>query len=439
MRLRSYQQEAVETCLGWHNKGTKSLCLVMPTGGGKTVTASRLALEIAQLRDGPVLWLAHRRELIKQAVKSLRKYGVQPSIIAPWATRDLSARVQVGSIQTVRLLDELPDAAVVVWDECHHAEGEKWSSIAKAYAYRKAFLVGLTATPERADGKGLHPTFRRLVIAAKTSRLMREGYLVPCEVMVPPRLITDGVADIPVALWEQYAPDTRTVVFCSNVEHAKATAQEFVARGYRAAWIEGDMSSRDRERVLRAFETGRIQILTNCQILTEGFDLPSIETVLLARSVGSHALYLQMVGRGLRPEQGKSKMTLLDATGCTRLYGHPNLDRKYSLKGKPIELEDSSKIATRTCPSCGTILQERGGQCPRCGLSISAQRPRKKVYNDRLEKMSTRQVVEFEKWFYDRALDRAMRQDLVTAQAVARDKFFRRFGKMPEVQKWTSR
>lgn len=433
MNLRPYQAETVRKALRWQDLGIKSVCIVMPTGGGKTVTGSFLALQAAAKRGGGVLWLAHRKELVRQAAKSLCKYvpAAQVGIIAPWAKRSPGARVQVGSIQTVRLLEHLPQASVVVFDEVHHMAGDnEWAKLVRTCAKQGAFLVGLTATPERKDGAGLYPQFRKLLVAAKTSELIRQGHLVPAEVMVPPRVITDGIADVPVKLWEKYAPGTRTVVFCSSVDHAIATSQEFTARGHRSAWIEGDMRAKERDRILHLFETGKIRVICNCQILTEGFDMPAIETVLLARTVGSHALYLQMVGRGLRPSAGKRLLKVLDATGSSKLYGHPNLDRTYSLQGKPIVLDEKKASRQKTCSNCGLLMSMRTAVCPSCGVKPKAMpRKPKKVYSDRLERMSVKQQADIQTWYYSRSLDRARSLGLPDPSGYARDLYFKKFNK----------
>jgi DNA repair protein RadD len=433
MNLRPYQQTAVDKCLRLHDAKNRSICLVMPTGGGKTICASYLALQVALRRKGRVLWLAHRKELVMQAAKSLKRYGMDVGIIAPWAPRKPNAPVQVGSIQTVRLLEHVPSAVCVVFDEVHHIVGEnEWGKVAQDCAKQRAFLIGLTATPERKDGRGLAPMFQRLVVAAKISELIRGRYLVPAEVLVPPKVIKDGIADVPVKLWERYSPNTRTVVFCSSVEHSMETVREFQARGHSAAHIDGEMATRDRDSVLRRFEAGKIKIVSNCQILTEGFDLPEIETVLLARTIGSHSLFLQMVGRGLRPSPGKSKVTILDATGASRVFGHPNLDRVYSLQGKPISVREVDASRQKECDECGLLMGIRTPQCPRCGnINKSVPKKPKKVYASRLERLSLAQRQDLEKCTYDAALDRAVMLKMPSPEEYAREVFFRKFKKMP--------
>jgi len=438
IELRPYQQRAKDVVVALSHR-KNSACLVMPPGGGKTVMGSETALDIARIRKGKVLWVAHRKELIKQAAKTL-SFALQfrPGIIAPWAKAERDKPVQVGSVQTiVRNMKVIPEGVtVVVWDECHHALGDDWNALAKECKKLGAFLLGLTATPERADGRGLHPTFSNLVVAARQRELISKGFLVPTDVFVPELAIRDGVADVPVKLWEKHARRTKTIVFCASVDHAIQVAEEFRQKGYRAAHVEGEMTSRQRSRTIDRFIEGKIDILTNCQILTEGFDLPPIETTILARSIGSVSLYLQMVGRGSRPFPGKRRSLCLDLAGNAILYGSPDADRTFSLKGKPIRLSESKegkkrRDKERRCPACKVLLapiehgkfRTRTSVCPRCGARAKGP----KVHGRSLRPLPSEKQLQIENAAWDRLVDYATKHGK-TRQWVE-DRFLAKFGK----------
>lgn len=438
IQLRAYQQKAKDVVVSLSQR-KNSVCVVMPPGGGKTVMGSEAALDIAQMRKGKVLWVAHRKELIKQAASTL-SFALQfrPGIIAPWAKPEPEKPVFVGSVQTiVRNLKVIPDGiVVVVWDECHHAMGDDWNLLARECKRLGAFLLGLTATPERADGKGLKGTFSNLVVAARQRDLISKGFLVPTDVFVPPVAIRDGLADMPVKLWEKHAKGSKTIVFCSSVDHAIQVAEEFQQKGYRAAHVEGGMDSKQRTRTIEKFIHGRLDIITNCQILTEGFDLPPIETTILARSVGSTSLYLQMVGRGSRPFPGKKRSLCLDLAGNAIIYGSPDADRTFSLQGRPIRLSETKtgkklRSKERRCPNCKVLLapiehgkfRTRSAVCPRCGLR--AKEP--KLHGRALRPLPTDKQMQIEKAFWDRLTDYAARHGKPATWA--EDKFITKFGK----------
>lgn len=430
MRLRDYQQEGFNKAIKLEEQGKRSVVLVMPPGAGKTVLGSYTATFLGNRRRGPVLWVAHRKELIKQAYGTLRKLGYEPGIIAPWATPNPDASIQVASIQTLRSAGQLPKFEVVVWDEAHHSVSDDWIKLAKECRRQKAFLIGLTATPERKDGKGLHPLFGSMIVVATPKRLIASGHLVPTEVLVPSRFIDDGVADAPVRLWERHARNTKTIVFCESVEHSMAVCEQFGERGYRAGHVDGDMTSRERDRVIRRFTHGRTQIICNCQILTEGFDLPPIRTIMIARPVGSHALYLQMTGRGSRPFEDKKINLVLDLTGCAKLYGLPDEDRVFSLKGRPIRLKNPSKLNNmRRCRGCGLLFAKRMATCSHCGKPVGSDKKTRKVYRDRLHKMTSDEAKAFETAQLDRWEDYARIHN--KPREWVEQRFFKKFGRMP--------
>lgn len=392
--LRPYQLEAVEGLRESFKKGYKRIVLQAATGSGKTVMASEI-VRGAVAKGNPVLFVAHRRELIHQAAAKLKDFGISTGLILAEERPKPRELVQVGSIQTIaaRYLkkgETLPSAAVVIYDEGHHALAQTYVRLAEQYP--NAALLGLTATPVRGDGKGLGHMFQDMVMGPSITKLTEQGYLVPVRYFAPsmPDLygvkVTAGdynqgqldermdkpklVGDI-VANWGEIAPERKTIVFASSVKHSIHLAEQFQAAGVNAAHLDGETPIAEREEILGDLRRGKIQVLTNCMVCTEGFDLPDLSCCVLARPTKSLGLYLQMAGRVLRPSPDKQDAILIDHSGA--YYDHGPLDSDFEWS-----LETSGKIQDRetqrkegepkpiTCQNCFAIY-EKQRICPNCG------------------------------------------------------------------------
>lgn len=363
--LRPYQARLVEDARAVYRGGARAILIVLPTGGGKTRVGGEFVMA-SVARGRRVLWLAHRRELVGQAARRLRTDGLENvSVIAaplPHLYR-ADAVVQVASLQTLTARGALPEADLVIFDEAHHYVAADWHEFAAHYAH--ATRLGLTATPERADGTPLGNLFDGLVVGATIHELQDEGFLVPCDVIAPERNLKSDLAQDPVDAWQRHARGRSTVVFCRNVAHGEEVTRAFQAAGARAAFVDGETPTILRKRALDGFQEGQIDVLVNVYVLTEGWDAPRAEVCLLARSCGSSGTFLQMVGRVLRPAPGKERALLLDLSGVVHLHGLPDDDREYSLEGKGIKA--SKKLASLSqCPSCGCVSRPTGNVCP-CG------------------------------------------------------------------------
>ena len=379
--LRPYQARAIHDAREAVRAGARAVLIVAPTGAGKTrigVEVCRGALE----RGGRVLWLAHRAELLRQARDRLLDEGVpRVGIVAPWAREDdaSDAPVMVASVQTLVARGKrggaLPDATVVVLDEAHHYAADDWGRVATHYA--ACSRVGLTATPERADGRPMGDLFDALVPVAQVSELQRLGVLVPCRVYAPAKP-QKGLASTPVDAYERHTPGELAFVFAANVAHAEAVAAEFLARGITAAVVHGAMRPSVRECLLADFRSGAIRVLVNVYALTEGVDVPQASSCILARGCGSAGQYLQMVGRILRSAPNKGHATLVDLTGVVHLHGLPDEDRRYSLTGEAIARSSGEAApVVLSCLVCGGCFgawrtADTGRECPLCGADAPA-------------------------------------------------------------------
>lgn len=329
--LRDYQERAVrETREHWAS-GARSVCLVAPTGAGKT----RMGEELIDGAD-PVLWCAHRRELVTQTHKRLaQRFGSRAvGMVLSGEREQPAARIQVGTVQTLLARGARPPGRRLVLDEAHHYEADEWAALVQAYP--EAHVLGLTATPQRQDGRPLGDTFQQLVVSASYSELIAANYLVPARVHRPSRYLGNDLAQDPVAAWLALSEGSRTFMFCSRVIAAYAWAKRFRRAGVRAEVIEGETPTRAREETLALFAKGTVRVIVNVNTMTEGVDVPEARTVLLARSFGHVGGYIQAVGRALRSAPNKPDMILIDLVGASIRHGLPTKDREYSLEGRAI-------------------------------------------------------------------------------------------------------
>ena len=330
MTLRDYQQQTVTAVRAHWARKRRSVCVVAPTGAGKTRIGEELIL------DEPTVWCAHRRELITQTASRLAvRFGAKEvGIVMPGEYPTPAARVQVATVQTLLARGDRPKAKTLVLDEAHHYAAEDWRQLVDAYP--RARVLGLTATPERLDGAPLGDIFDELVVAASYSELIANGWLVPARVYRPATTLGNDLAQDPVTAWRLYSEGSRTFVFCGRVAVAHAWAQRFRDVGVRAAVVDASTPKTERDETLALFKRGTVRVIVNVNTMTEGVDVPEARTIILARAFGHVGSYLQAAGRGLRSAFEKRDMILIDLVGASLRHGLPTDDRTYSLSGRPI-------------------------------------------------------------------------------------------------------
>ncbi len=395
--LRPYQAAAVAEIAGAIKAGRRRIILVAPTGAGKTVIMARLALDAR--RDGrSILALVHRRELVQQLSGKLFDAGLDHGLVAAGFPSRPGERVQVASISTLHARAvrgsamSLPDADLILVDEAHHATARTWRQLIAAYP--DAIVIGVTATPCRGDGRGLGGIFDCMVECPPISELITAGFLVPTKVYAPtePDLAgikisrgdynekqlaerMDGpqlVGDI-VTHWHRLAEGRRTVVFATSVAHAIHLRDEFGRSGVAAAHVDGGTPTDERDAILARLAAGSLEVVVNCGVLTEGFDLPTIGCIVMARPTKSLTLFRQIVGRGLRPAPGKDHVLILDHAGATFEHGLIEESIKWTLApdGRAERQSRSSRGKTRApelkaCPECSAIRWS-WAPCGECG------------------------------------------------------------------------
>jgi DNA repair protein RadD len=354
---RPYQEAAILELRARFGRGRRAVVLALPTGGGKTVIFA-LITALAFAKGSQVLIVVHRRELIKQASDKLKAAGVAHGIIAPGFTPDPDALVQVGSVQTLALrLGKLPKYDLIILDEAHHVRAGQWRRLLDAQP--QARLLGVTATPARLDGKGLGlehgGVFDDLVNGASMRELIEAGYLSPCRIFAPPnavdlrgvhtrggdfvasemeaRVSTARITGDAVKHYQEHADHQAAIAFCVSIKHAKEVAERFRAAGYRSVCAHGKMPKAERDAAIAGLGNGKIEVLTTCDLISEGLDVPAVGAVILLRPTQSLVLYMQQIGRGMRPAPGKSALIVLDHVGNVARHGIPDLERNWTLAG----------------------------------------------------------------------------------------------------------
>lgn len=375
MQLREYQQRAIDGVRSSYARGRRAPCIVAPTGAGKTIIGAEI-IRLARSRGRRVLFNAHREELIQQTADKLAHAGITDIRVIK-AARDLNSQapVTVASVQTLTrwASERMPDAGLVLFDECHHVVAKTWRRIADSY--QSAWLLGLTATPQRADGSPLGDVFDDLITVASVRELTELGHLVPCRVWAPPKILETGeLAVSPVDAYLQHGQGQRALVFCVTKEHAAQVCQEFNDRGLTAAVVHGELSKTMRAQLLAWFREGQIRVICNVHVLTEGFDDPAAAVAILCRKPEHAGTFLQMAGRILRPAPDKHQATLIDLCGSSLVHGTPDMDRQFRLDGKGISKPEREAI--RQCPTCGGVFlaaDATEGCCPQCGCELPAR------------------------------------------------------------------
>lgn len=388
MKLRDYQMHAIEAVRDSYRKGRRRPLLVSPTGSGKTLMFSYISAGMAQ-NGKRVLILAHRRELLRQISSALRTMGVRHAVMSGGARGIPTTNVVVASVFTLaRRLKHFPAPHLIIGDEAHHFTPQStWGQCVAAFP--NAHVLGVTATPERLDGKGLGLMFDDMVMGPTVAELTEQGYLTPAEVYAPSKpdlkgLRTrmgdyvnselEGAMDKPsitgnaVHHYRKLADGKLAIAFCVSVKHAKDVAEQFRLAGYRASHIDGGMDERERDQVLKDFAAGKIQILTSCDLVSEGFDLPAVEVAILLRPTKSLSLYLQQVGRAIRPSPGKSATIVLDHAGNTAVHGFIDEHREWQLTADSARRKTDTEKApvVRSCPQC-FAMHRPSPVCPKCG------------------------------------------------------------------------
>ena len=407
---REFQDELLEQLTTALHNGYRAPLLQLETGGGKTITAGEFSVRLSrqfQDKEGSLcLYLVHRRELVDQVCRTLDQFGLHDSVGViqagiqekPWAP------LQVASVQTlvnrISKYDWL-NPRVLFIDEAHHARASTWERILNHY--NRAFRIGLTATPARLDGKGLGEFFDILIQGPSTRWLIDHGYLCDIDIYkIPSNIDLSKLkkscgdyskkdlqsrsnpkfrADI-VEAYLKYAVGRRTIHYAMSIDDSLEVVEKIKAMGVSAAHIDGKTPLGIRESIISDFSSGRITFLSNYEIVTEGFDCPECDAILLSRKTSSVVLLRQMIGRARRPKADGRKSVLADLVGNFDDHDHPDIQPEWSLEDGIIKEEKGIDLPPfKTCSECGFLYPRELSACPECGST----KPRKTAEDIKIE------------------------------------------------------
>ena len=381
LELREYQQEALDSLSEMRAKKETIALLYHATGTGKTVTA----VMDAKRCGGRVLFVAHTMELVNQAFSTFESLWTDASI-GKFADsiKDTEAHVVCGSIQSVALnLDMFmdDDFDYIIIDEAHHASADTYQKVL-AY-FNPKFILGLTATPERADDTNILEIFKNTAHKLDIQTAVEIGALVPVRCIrihtnidmtkVRFNSVQYNIRDLDVKIcvternklivdtWLEYVKNRRTVVFCASVKHAEQVAQLFKDVGVAAVAVSGSMKTSERNEQLAKFANGDTKVLCACDLLNEGWDCPQTEVLFMARPTMSKVLYAQQLGRGMRNSEGKEHLMVFDFVDNASQYNAPySMHRLFKLKDYH---------------AGGTVLGKKGQREAESDLYAKGERP----------------------------------------------------------------
>lgn len=416
MQLREYQHDLIDRTRQAlrHNK---AVLLASPTGSGKTALTVTMMGNAAEA-GRRALFCVHQNELLQQTSRALWEQNLQHGQVAS-GRRVSRMPVQVASVQTlVRRMDQYREPDLIVIDEAHRSAANTYRRILEHWPNAK--VVGLTATPERTDGKGLSDLFADIVEGPTVRQLIDAGFLCDYELYAPklefdlsgiktqagdykkddlatamdkPTITGDAVGH-----YLAHCNGKRCVTMCVTIDHAEHVAAQYNHQGVPAEVIHGGMTDKERNALLERFRTGRTLVIANVNLLVEGVDVPAIEVIQWLRPTQSLIVYMQGNGRGLRPHKGKDRLTILDHVGNANRHGLPCDERDWNLEGrkkrkKKAKEEDEEDVQIQQCKSCYAIFRPGPEQCPSCGADIEKKQPRQiEQVDGELDKVDVQQL-----------------------------------------------
>ena len=390
IQLRDYQERILNGIYSYRDRQINRAVMFAPTGAGKTAMSCKM-IEDYTLAGKPSLFIVRQEPLIPQTVTTLERFGLSCGVLKAGYAPDPSQLIQVATVQTLNRR-QFPPADLVVLDEAHGACAAQYDAVFDRY--REALIVGPTATPFRLSKReSLADRFETIVGELQTIDLIERGYLVPITVKAkaPPdlrkvrtRLGEFRQDDLAIAMntpemvgnlveqYQQHTPGERAIAFCVNRAHSQAVAHAFNAAGIPAEYIDGETPADERQAMYKRLRNEETLVLSSVNVLSEGFDEPSVTVGLMARPTKSQGLYMQQVGRILRlsPETGKTRAVLLDQAGNVFRFRLPTDRIEIALE--PAIEKEPGEAPVKTCPECETVIHASLMTCPHCGHEFEA-------------------------------------------------------------------
>lgn len=390
-QLRDYQTDLIDRIAAEYTQGHQRVCAVAPCGAGKTVIVGWMAGKTALLGKR-VLFLVHRRELIDQASRTFAAMKIPHGIISAGMSANYEQPVQIASVQTLaRRLDQVPAPDFIIIDEAHHATAGTWLNVLETYP--QAMTLGVTATPRRLDGTGLEEIFDSLIIGPTVDELIGMQNLSPYDYYAPPAkadysklkikfgdfvkselesmIDDDAIIGDMIDNYRRLADGKQAVCYCVSRKHSAHTAERFSDAGIPAVHLDGETPKAERDRIISEFRAKRIRIICNVDLLGEGFDVPGMEAVILARPTASLTLFIQQSMRPLRPdpENPNKRAVIIDHVGNCFRHGLPNREHRWSLTAKKKKSRGAPTAKIHQCQRCYQVWDTYERTCPYCGYT----------------------------------------------------------------------
>ena len=364
--LKSFQKKLTSSAIDGLQRGVSSF-IVAPTGSGKMV----MLTYIASVLDCNVLIIEHRDELIEQCEATIKRFGIEPSILKSGTKdRNPESNVKIAMIQTINRRDTFDwNPSVIIIDEAHLSAARTYISIITE-RFPNALRLCFSATPDRLDGKGFDHICDEIIVGPSIKELIRSGDLVHFKYLefdgVDLSIVKTmggeydqdavaeqmaGMAEDIVDTWIDQCRERQTVVFTSNKKQSKNLCSIFRDKGFSAEHVDGDTPTGVRKSIIKRYREGKTQILCNCGIVIEGFDVKSISCIVLAMATKSLSKFLQCIGRGMRVCEGKVDLFILDFGNNSAMHGYPDDDREWTL---------APKISNKRGPRSAEYIEDDG-------------------------------------------------------------------------------
>ena len=396
-KLRDYQQETIDKVYQSIKKHHRSIMIQQPPRTGKTVIMADIARR-ATAKGNRVLFMVHRQEIVQQVVKTFRTDGVDMSLAT------------IGMVQTItRHVDDLDPPQIIFVDEAHHALAGTYQRVLKAFP--KAYKLLFTATPYRLNGAGFTDIADDLITGKPVSWLIDHHFLAPVDYYAPSQIdasklrtkrtgdyseasireaIKPKIYGNAVKHYLKLAAGKQAIAYTYNVDSAINLAQAFNSQGITARAVAGSTPKEERRKIIEDYRAGKIKIVTNAELFTEGLDLPNVDCVIMLRPTQSLSLYLQFAMRSMNPREGKTA-TIIDHVGNVERFGLPTDDREWTLEGREKGKTSSSGATIKSvtvCQTCFASFYRTGGTCPYCGAALGEEKKLEVVDDAELKKVT---------------------------------------------------
>ncbi|MEM8503396.1 MAG: DEAD/DEAH box helicase family protein [Cyanobacteria bacterium P01_D01_bin.1] len=401
-KLRPYQEELIKNLYEELNAGHKRVAIIAGTGAGKTIISGQICAH-AEAAGKRLMFLVHLDVLVGQTYEKMKAFGLRCGFIKAGWEENREAPIQIASIQTMakrRWWQKWP-ADVVFYDEGHITLFSQVGKKVMTKTHANSVHLVMTATPLRLGKEQLGDYLDTLVSSPVPNVLQEMGYLSTMKYYSMPR---DSMANLEevktsrgdydekdlknacdrtelvekiVQEWFRIGKGKRTIAFCVDIEHANHVAEEFRKAGITADTVDGNTSIKDRQQLYQALKTGELMVLTSCNVISIGFDEPSVEVGLMLRPTMSSAMHFQQLGRVMRisPQTGKEYGIILDQAGNLQRLGFPEDIEDYSLPTRKASTGGGGAPPTKPCPACGRIVLSFIVKCPDCGHKWISERP----------------------------------------------------------------